>query len=1566
MTPDTSTASGVSAMIPSIPAAASIQPLALLHVTDPSQTPSSPTETSTAASTSRMVSRCLASFPRSIISHVPSREQLLNKLSQGKPFITRNFSALSMVDISGYSSLTSRLVSIVDMKASSEIITKTVGSYMDQVVTVISSFKGDVVKFLGDAILVSFPQLPEESESDTVERATFCCLYIMKNLPSISIDLEKTIQNHFRLDDNQNVVGYQSAVVSRKKTARNDAIGALLNESCGSDNSSSSSAHITLSIHTALTAGLVDNIILGPHFGLYKKRSEESESIPGHLLSSASDVTAALPREYLNVEPKLDHQEISEENYRIIRLFVNESLLNKIESGSHFATTTSPYHSPLGRSRTDLSGPASSSSFQSIRGEFREISVVFIKLLSPFSADKAQKAMEGFVDAINKWKGVVQQFAVDDKGQSMLGCFGLPPWTHEKDALHALKCCLEFKSFVKSNPTLGDVSISVATGDILFSAIGNFQRMDASILGDAVNVAARLLSVGLPNQILCDERTYTLTRSDCSHTHLGLQTLKGKVQPVPVWSVHEKGGGETTNTMTVEGQHEATAGAHFYMVGYTKEREILEASIQDWQRGLGKERIVIQGKSGSGKSKLIDWMSVKLSQSGIQVSLTQGSEIKMFTPYFALQNLMHFIFKRFLVSPDNKLNDGADMTWSLAPASNGYTTSRSIFKECVSLRSSVVVAAAESHKPDVANKSSSSVSKASLGTQSHVYNENANCINDNSDYCLKVATHFLISFGESTSLAPLLTDVLPFLLIKDSSVTKTMDAQTKRVLLKSMIVRIVNKSLEREKFAIVLDDMQWFDQISLDIFDNIMQKCHNAPVFIFMRPLEPNAFPIFTQLLETPHIRKLEISGLTETSCQELLVNKFESFGVTRIADHTLSVIFKKCEGSPLLIDSFAESVKLDFSSIFSISSGGELSFCSDEAEQRLEGLASMSGNVIRQLDRLAPQIQLLLKRASILGQYFLLEDLADIFYEESITADDLQKIIETQDTAQFLLPHTSDAHNSRGYFWRHIQIMSVISNSQSYSERASEHLQAAEYFENLLFDDNLRQHFLPLVVYHYKKTDKVKKQLKFTEELSLYINFQKGHMLEASKGLADLLQLAEEHSILDDVSQDRKALWLAHLVTARVALAQITPEELSLCLDALKKLGRPWPDEADFPKVVKRSALQMLHLWITTKGGTRPPLTIQNLFTKKRGYSAVVRPEDSPYRKESYGISWTLPGLSKLFFKHAIKIEAGMTEEERRALHKGYQLKTLIHILHGQLSSALDCIKKYISYAETRGDVLSVAMGQNYHQMILTQQADIRSEESGFIELFNQKGIYQWPIMKFQLTKRMMVVDRKSAQDLFNLMLLTMKDYFHRDLDDSCVEGPLAWFAFQDGDFTAVVDHVEKMTTSLSKLRHAYYTCFDVILTLPLLACFLASGVCVSIKETQKADKGKTDVRSWTIHKWTPAQVKRICASFTQLEEMMSFFAIKNKMGLFYWPLQIVVACRLVMEQDRHKATQHLLKELNGRKTAKLRRLLDTELHFARGIAHAFLSLFSKSDSECKMHLKCAQDVFRPNGIAE
>lgn len=114
---------------------------------------------------------------------------------------------------------------------------------------------------------------------------------------------------------------------------------------------------------------------------------------------------------------------------------------------------------------------------------------------------------------------------------------------------NALACAVEMIEAVRRvNATLPagakplEVGIGLNTGEVVLGAMGARNRMDFTVIGDAVNLGARLCSAAEPGQVIVS----TTTRAGAGNPdgirfeHLEPIAVKGKREPIEVWSVRRR------------------------------------------------------------------------------------------------------------------------------------------------------------------------------------------------------------------------------------------------------------------------------------------------------------------------------------------------------------------------------------------------------------------------------------------------------------------------------------------------------------------------------------------------------------------------------------------------------------------------------------------------------------------------------------------------------------------------------------------------------------------------------------------------------------------------------------------------------------------------------------------------------------------------------------------------------------------------------------------------------------------------------------------------------------------
>ena len=93
----------------------------------------------------------------------------------------------------------------------------------------------------------------------------------------------------------------------------------------------------------------------------------------------------------------------------------------------------------------------------------------------------------------------------------------------------------------KENPDRTKLSIGVGVnhGEVIVGNVGHPQRMEFTVLGDGVNLAARLESATkqFHTDILVGEQVEKLTREHFVYRVVDLMTVKGKTRPVEVFGL---------------------------------------------------------------------------------------------------------------------------------------------------------------------------------------------------------------------------------------------------------------------------------------------------------------------------------------------------------------------------------------------------------------------------------------------------------------------------------------------------------------------------------------------------------------------------------------------------------------------------------------------------------------------------------------------------------------------------------------------------------------------------------------------------------------------------------------------------------------------------------------------------------------------------------------------------------------------------------------------------------------------------------------------------------------------
>lgn len=192
--------------------------------------------------------------------------------------------------------------------------------------------------------------------------------------------------------------------------------------------------------------------------------------------------------------------------------------------------------------------------------------------------------------ATHRYEGRLNRVSMGDKGSTFLILFGAPKQIEKKEEL-AARWALEVRMNLRRLFPEIQLKAGMTTGRVYSGIVGGADRFEYTVMGDVVNLAARLMQGAEDNQICCSKEFEERVEQSILLRDLGSRSFKGKSQPLPVFALE----GVREVHLQVEQSH--------VFVGREKElQEItqrLDAAAAE-QPGM----VLIEGEAGVGKSSL--------------------------------------------------------------------------------------------------------------------------------------------------------------------------------------------------------------------------------------------------------------------------------------------------------------------------------------------------------------------------------------------------------------------------------------------------------------------------------------------------------------------------------------------------------------------------------------------------------------------------------------------------------------------------------------------------------------------------------------------------------------------------------------------------------------------------------------------------------------------------------------------------------------------------------------------------------------------------------------------------
>jgi len=420
----------------------------------------------------------------------------------------------------------------------------------------------------------------------------------------------------------------------------------------------------------------------------------------------------------------------------------------------------------------------------------------------------------------------------------------------------------------------------------------------------------------------------------------------------------------------------------------------------------------------------------------------------------------------------------------------------------------------------------------------------------------------LAKWPEFAEWEALLNSVLDLQFPETASI-RGMSGRSRRESTVELLVALLSEAATISPLLIVLDDMHWFDSASWAVTLAAARKVSPMLLVLLTRPMleQPEQMD---ELADQGTSARLVLKPISQQNALELAT---ERLGARALGADVAKVIIEAAEGIPLFIEELAFSLR-DTDALAIEDGTVKLARPADE----LGVPHTLSSVVLSRIDRLAPQLQLTLKVASVIGRSFDTRALQAAHPSHPGISELAGQLSELQDLD--LIVESSPG----SYEFKHILTRDMAYDLLPFDQRRRIHRSVATFLESL--SEEPQEPLYALLAYHSDRGDDRQKALGYFEKTGAS-SLRKGADQEAIDAHLRSLELVRAHpEEFHDMNRLRQSQWHVEIGQAYEALGNFHEAERSL-YRALELVGVHVPAGplGRLGRLIRETIKQAVHL---------------------------------------------------------------------------------------------------------------------------------------------------------------------------------------------------------------------------------------------------------------------------------------------------------------------------------------------------------------------------------------------------